>query len=361
MHFSARYSDGRSASVLQVTVEARADGLAISTPTGVVGWDWRDVRRADDGVGRIVLRRDPDDGARLSPETEGLPAIREFAPTLTSARAIRRPGIAAAASLLAVTVALVAIFVVALPLMAQPIARMAPFSYEQRIGEIAWAQVDSISAPCDQNAAGQAAIQGLVDRLGRTAGLDREIETHVVAAGFPNAFALPGGRIVVTDELISLAEGPDEVAGVLAHEIAHIERRHVLANVIRQMGLGLMADIVLGGGGLGQMLAAISLNAASLHYSRTDESEADARALLYLRDAGLDPGGLAAFFDRLGKLEKKSVDFPQLMSTHPDVKERAATARRAAIPGRPPALSATEWTAVKAMCPASPPADEKAK
>jgi predicted Zn-dependent protease len=354
MHFSARYSDGHSASIVQVAVEAQENGLEISTQSGIVRWNWKDVRRADDGVGRVVFRHRKDDGARLTPETEGLEAIRAFAPALLGAQAIKRPGVGAAMGLLGIAAALLVVFAVGLPLLAQPIARMAPISYEQRIGEIAWSQVQSISGPCNNNAAGRAAVQALVDRLGRTAGVNRPIEAHVVAAGFPNAFALPGGRVVVTDDLIAMADRPDELAGVLAHEIAHIERRHVLANVIRQMGLGLMADIVLGGGGLGQMLAALSLNAASLHYSRADETEADVKGLVYLRNAGLDPGGLAKFFDKIGKLEKGAVKFPQLMSTHPNSKARAENARRAALPGRPPALNAAEWDAVKSMCPVSP-------
>ena len=131
------------------------------------------------------------------------------------------------------------------------------------------------------------------------------VSTDQIPDPFPNAFALPDNSIIVTDDLIALAENPDEVIGVLAHEIAHIERNHVMKGVIRQMGAGIFFDVVFGGAGAGQAIAIASVNLAGLRYSRGDEEEADARGLDYLDAAGIDSGALARLFERFQALHQE--------------------------------------------------------
>lgn len=349
---NARFSDGHTPTAHQVELDFGPDGLRFTHAGADQFWPWTGVARADDNVGAIVLREEPDTGARLQLDQAAAAALKAARPALFDRAIDARKGRRLAFGLIGLAVGIVALFVLGVPLAAKPLARLAPIEYEQQLGAVAWAQVEGISKNCDSEAdePGAQALQTLVDRIAVEADVPFVVSVYPVAAPFPNAFALPGGRVVITDDLIAMASAPDEIAGVLAHEIAHMEKRHVLANVIRQSSLGIMADIVLGGGGLGQTVAGASMNVAALRYGRDDEREADRLGRSYLRKAGLDPAGMGAFFEKIQKLEETEIKLPELFSSHPDSKRRAVEARRDAIPGRPPALNAAEWAAVKTLC-----------
>jgi predicted Zn-dependent protease len=191
-----------------------------------------------------------------------------------------------------------------------------------------------------------------------------EVWITIVDAPIPNAFALPDNSIIVTDELIALAEHPDEVTGVLAHEIGHIAHRHVMTNVVRNIGVGVFFDVVFGGAGVGQAVAIASVNLAALRYGRDDETEADESGFDYLDRAGLNPAAVARFFDRIAELEQEAgvSDFPTLLASHPATAERAAAARARARPNAPPSLTDAEWRVVRSSCGMDPdarPEDEE--
>jgi Zn-dependent protease with chaperone function len=136
----------------------------------------------------------------------------------------------------------------------------------------------------------------------------------------PNAFALPGGTIVVTDELIREFPDADVIAGILGHEIGHVVEDHGLHRLYRS--LGAYALIALLVGETGPMLEDILLEGnalLSLSYSRAQESAADEFGLTLSHSAGFDPIGLKIFFERLGA---GIGDDMQWMSTHPNHSNR---------------------------------------
>jgi predicted Zn-dependent protease len=170
-----------------------------------------------------------------------------------------------------------------------------------------------------------------------------------------NAFALPGGRILVTDKLIAMTQTPDELAAVLAHEVAHVEKRHVMQSVWRSMAAGLLLEAALGGGsGAGQQAVLLLSQLQTEKFSRGLEAEADARGLELLRSEGYSTLGMAAFFDKISDPKQAG---PQLewLSSHPDTAKRAAQARSRGRPGRP-ILTPQDWTLLKTVCaaPAKP-------
>jgi predicted Zn-dependent protease len=152
----------------------------------------------------------------------------------------------------------------------------------------AWARVGAVTnqlQPCLQRA-------GLNWRL------------HVVRGRVPNAMAYPGGHVFVTTGLLRLVETPEELAGVLAHELAHVTRRHGLQQLVA--GLGPLTAIQLAFGdqqGLLTELLSSSVALAALSFSRNQEREADATAFACLAEAGVDPRGLKRFFLRLQGVE----------------------------------------------------------
>jgi Zn-dependent protease with chaperone function len=223
------------------------------------------------------------------------------------------------------------------------IAPYVPQAWEKNFGDTL---VGDFGGKFCRGAGGQAALDKLARELSPgSAGLN----VRVVDIKLVNAAALPGGNIVVFDELLSQADGPDEVAGVLAHEIAHIKRRHVTQAMIRQYGFSALIGAF--GGSAGSNIDMID----SLHYSRGAEAEADADAIETLRRANISPVPTARFFDRLGRQEKKLGRLGaglEYISTHPLTGEREQRFRASAVAGHAyrPALSRDEWEALADIC-----------
>ncbi len=148
------------------------------------------------------------------------------------------------------------------------------------------------------------------------------------SASMPNAFALPNGTVVVTDELLDVVESDAEVYAVLAHEIGHVEHRHAARLALEGSVVGLFVMVVFGdasqAAGLTATLPAVYANAA---FSREHETEADTFALQYMRRAGLDPGNFALALKHLTKEAEGQVSEPQALqylSSHPATASRIA-------------------------------------
>lgn len=197
---------------------------------------------------------------------------------------------------------------------------------------------------------GTRVLDALARRLAEPLPADRrEVRIRVLRSKDVNALALPGGEVILFSGLISKAEDPDELAGVLAHELTHIGERHVSAAMIRALGVGVFATMITGdasgvvASGLGAALAGA--------YTREDETAADMGALSLLEAAGIGSDGLARFFRRLETMEGRQGQVLAWLGTHPDSGSRAAAieARRLPAP-RLPALSESDWQAVKRVC-----------
>ena len=149
-------------------------------------------------------------------------------------------------------------------------------------------------------------------------------EFHVAEDTAVNAFALPGGVIVVNTGLIDLTTRPEELAGVLAHEVQHVELRHSVRGMVKSLGLrGLFAFATgdIGGSLLGEAVVGMT----GLKFSRDDESEADRLGLDSLIEADIDPSGMPAFFERMSKHTREApVAF---VSSHPSSANREAALR----------------------------------
>jgi len=137
-----------------------------------------------------------------------------------------------------------------------------------------------------------------------------------------NAFALPGGFVVVNAGLLREAQSGDEIAAVLAHELSHVTLRHSTKRLAGSLGAGAALATVLGVVDLGAPAYTVA-HLAGLGYERDQESEADVEGRGLLRRAGISPLAMAAFFERLGSLAQP----PEILSTHPDPGDRAASAR----------------------------------
>lgn len=140
----------------------------------------------------------------------------------------------------------------------------------------------------------------------------------------PNAFALPGGDIVLTDALLTLLDDtPDAVLTVLAHELGHLQHRHGLRMLLHAGTIGVVASVIVGD--FSTLLAAAPTLLASSAYSRDNEREADVYARALARAGGVDPSRMAVFFERVAKKRDEKAQRSPIaiaISTHPADAER---------------------------------------
>ena len=162
-----------------------------------------------------------------------------------------------------------------------------------------------------------------------------------------NAFAAPGGLIVVYSGLLTEAGSPEEIAGVLAHEMAHVTRRHSMRQMIYAAGILPLMGFLIGQPDAAAIFQDVS-QLSELKFSREQESDADSTGFDTLIAARLKPEGMALFFDRLAKRDGPSV--PSFLATHPASAERAAAirARLAAITMPAPEPFDLDWPRIQA-------------
>lgn len=191
---------------------------------------------------------------------------------------------------------------------------------EEKLGKLYW-DIFSKTEKFVKDEAVLQPVDSLLAYICEANGIEKPIKLHVIESGEVNAFAFPDRHLVIYTSLIKECQNEMELCGVMAHEIAHIERGHVMQKLIKEVGLSVLANAVGGDGGA--VLAETAQILTSTAYDRTLESEADNYAVAYLSEAGIDPSPLGDFLYRLSREE----DLPSItewISTHPDSKKRSS-------------------------------------
>lgn len=190
---------------------------------------------------------------------------------------------------------------------------------EQQLGDLAFKQTKAGLQIIDSGPAVDA-VRDIGQRL--TKDSKYKYQWYVANNRAVNAFAMPGGYVVVFTGLLNAADSAEEVAGVLAHEVQHIEQRHSLKGLVHSLGWQAVVSVALGdvsSGVWGNMASKLG----SLNFSRNQETEADLQGLQALRKAHIDPSGMTIFFK---KMAQQAGDTPiELLSTHPASTTRFTT------------------------------------
>jgi Zn-dependent protease with chaperone function len=359
------YFDGVTAARRPVSIELGPEKLSIrSTGEGFtyVRWPYADLEHlaAPDGLLRLGLQ-----GAKVFArlevrDPELAAAIDERAATVDRARPPeRRSQLKVIAWSFAAAAALVAGAIYGVPALADRIAPLVPLPLEQRLGASVEAQVrkmlDSERAGAgfecggaSEEAPGRAALQKLVGQLETAAALPIRLEVVPVRRKDANAIALPGGRIYVFAGLIAKADTPDELAGVIAHEVGHVANRDGTRAMLQNAGLSLLFGMLLGDfmGGGAVVVAANTVLQSS--YSRDTERAADGYSVDLMSRAGGDPRALGAMLTRIDGANHPGME---LVSDHPTTKERVAAINAAPRPASlKTLLGSDEWAALKRIC-----------
>lgn len=147
---------------------------------------------------------------------------------------------------------------------------------------------------------------------------------YVIEKEEVNAFTFPGGNIIIFSGLLKFSESPEELAAVIAHEIGHVESRHVVYRIMRELGVSVLVSVVISSDkSVVRQLLQMLLSTA---FDREQETEADNYGLALLQKSGIRPGAMAAFFMRLNDKKFSYNEKLELLMTHPHDKRRIQNA-----------------------------------
>ena len=223
-----------------------------------------------------------------------------------------------------------------------------PVEWEQKLGESAYRDFLSHQEVMKEGPA-VAALGEMTQRMtAQIPDSPYKFEVTVVKSDVVNAFALPGGYVVVFTGLMKKAESGEEVAGVLSHEFNHVLQRHGLERIVKSLGIMTVAAIVFGNQqGLIGMMKQLGVELFTLKFGREQETEADLKGLQLLQRAKIDPAGMITFFERLSEKDQGRMEW---LSTHPMSAARAERlkAELAALPKKLPEPFTFDWKQVQA-------------
>jgi Zn-dependent protease with chaperone function len=345
-----------------VLVELSSRGLVVRDAEEramLARWPYNELDQlaAPDGMLRIS-RAGSRRLARLEVREPALIAAIDEAsvPVDRSGAAERRTRIKVVVWACVATVSLLLAAVFGVPALAGKIAPLVPLRAERWLGEAVDMQARKMLDKSDTsrpfecgNEEGRAALATLMGKLEAAAGLPIPLDTKVVRRSDPNAIALPGGHIYVFEGLVEKSENPDELAGVIAHEIGHVAHRDGTRSILQSAGLSFLFGMLLGDfvGGSAVVIGARAVLQSS--YSRDVEGAADRYGADLLNRAGGDVRAFGAILDRIAGAIHPGAE---LLSDHPDTKARVAVINSVTPAARPPRplLDGDEWRALKRIC-----------
>jgi beta-barrel assembly-enhancing protease len=362
-------TDGQSASSWPVNVALLPDGLALTRPGAErpsAVWAYADVSVAEpvraDSTDVLITSQSARRMTLYVKDARFAQLLAARAPQ-TTLRATRFAGIKAGAPVGAVAFALMTLIYGFDLAPTKAVARLMPEAARERLGRNVLASLPLSASDkriCD-DPAGRAAVDALAKRLMPDV-KDPARKVLVLNWSLVNAFAVPGGQVILTRGIIEKASGPDEIAGVLAHEIGHGLELHAEAGLVRAVGFWALIQMVFTGtpGALGN----IGSSLVQLAHNRSFEREADAVALKMLRDAKISPKAFAGFFRRMDgnrpekpESSRRPFGLPNdVFDTHPSSPERIRTIESQADYAATPALTNEQWQALRTICRTSAPA-----
>jgi Zn-dependent protease with chaperone function len=374
-NFSASYFDGKSARKFTADVAVSQQGLLVSISGAEARlWPYGSLRLAqgdqnpplhlehlvaggDETCPEILVVDHPDFPLVLQ---EADPSVLKLPPRSAIGRITRLLTLSCLSLLL-----LVLGFKYAGPVLVDGMVKIFPYSWEKKLGDkiLIELQPKNYHPPSQEKLQ---ALESIINQLqtGTTNPAGYAIRVHVFPHMIVNALALPGGNIIVFQGLLNIAETPEELAGVLAHEMQHILLRHATRNLAREMAVKLFFFLMAGE--LSNKALQVAESLVSLRYSREMEAEADREGMKTVIAGGIDPAGMVQIFEKLAAHEGKSaLDFddkkPEVanssespswmkyLSTHPAGKDRVnelqglASKRDKSSPIKP-LLPGMDWT-----------------
>jgi Zn-dependent protease with chaperone function len=364
-HGPATYFDGLTGARSSVTLALDDSAVAIVSSDGapLARWDFSAIEHLPAPQQRLRL------GLSGSPNTARL-EIRDqsFAQSVAErllfggrqeeASERRRRHRVVEWSIAAIT-AVILIGAAGIPALAQLLLPLIPRSAEVPIGE---ATHESIKASFDEKGpfecgeegpkerAGKDIFLKLVSRLEAAADLPIRVHPFVIRTRIINAIAFPGGYVHIHMGLINVTQSPEELGGIIAHELGHVANRDTMRGMLQKTGVSFLFGIVLGDvtGRVGIIVGGYRV--LQNRNTRAQEAAADAFGVRVLTRLGADPHRMADFFERMMKSSGPGGQGFLLFRDHPTDASRVAAIRSAPVANPTPLLTAQEWETLKQVC-----------
>ena len=324
------YMDGRTAERHRASVRLTPMGLQITLENkNTFFWPMEEIRQSKNFYGEEQVRLEKGGDTPevlLLPSSLFLKKIKGIPPK--KKKRFRPPSsrkswvwvvILSAAGVVGVTASL---YLWGIPAMTSWITPYIPVSWEERLGQSVVDTVAPVEKRCRDSTQSNK-FQEILSALGSSVPHSPyKFRVTVVNSPAVNALAAPGGNMVIFRGLLEKTTTPEELAGVLAHEMQHILQRHATRALLQQVSMRILLAAAVGDArGLSYGLEGAQ-TLGMLRYSRQKEEEADREAVKMLIASRIDPRGLLTFFETVQKESKKSLKLPSYLSTHPDLEER---------------------------------------
>lgn len=357
------YLDGRTPARQPAQIRLMRGGLEVITEGGrTLWWPYGEIRQTQGAYEgeQVRLERGGDlPEAVLVGDALFLASLHAIAPELASrfhhpGRRSRRLWLTALAAVLVLGIG-TALYLWGIPAASWIVAARVPVSWEERLGRSVVEHLVPPGRTCAEPER-KRAIDDLVGRLtAPPPASPYTFRVTVVNDATVNALAAPGGFIVVFRGLLERTRNPEELAGVLAHEIEHVVQRHATRALVQHVSTGLLLTALTGdvSGAMAYGLEG-ALVLGALRYSRAAEEEADAGGMRRLLAARVDPAGMLAFFEGMEQRDASAPALLRYLSTHPAAGDRVARLRRLSRAGGAPApvklLEGHDWADVRRIC-----------
>lgn len=266
-------------------------------------------------------------------------------------------GLAGIAGLILFCIGLIAlVYFVIIPASAEKIAELLPVSYEEQIGDAAFNNMTRFEKINDSSTV---LINNFFSALHYKS--DYKIQITVVKSDIVNAYALPGGKIVVYEGILNKIKSSEELVALLSHEFSHVQLRHSTKNICRSLSSYLLISLLIGdAGGITAVVVQNADQLKQLGYSRTLEEEADRNGMLLMEQNKVDIRGMLNLFRALKEEEGETTNL-QFLSTHPltDNRIKSVTTeleRKNNIQSQPQPLLDSLWLGIKTNIQVAPTA-----
>jgi len=361
-NWEGHYLDGQTAARQRVSIRLMRLGLHVTTERGAtLWWPYEEIRQTQGFYSgeQVRLERGGEfSEALLVSDTSFLTQLHQIAPELATrfhkpAHRRRRARLVLIAALASMGV-LAVLYLWGIPALAAFVASRVPVSWEERLGRSIVTHLVPPAMRCTDKTRTRV-IDEIITVL--TAPLPTSpftIRVIVVNDSTINAFAVPGGYIVLYRGLLEKTQTAEELAGVLAHELQHIFKHHVTQALIQHVSTGLLLAAITGDT---SRATAYGLESARLlgilRYSRQSEEEADAAGMRMLLESGIDPKGMIAFYELLTKSTSETSSILKYLSTHPSTGDRIKNLKSLVEQSQPKSvklLKGYDWSNIKKIC-----------
>lgn len=319
------YYDGKTAARNKVSVTLTPESIILKKEDGArLEWAYAGINRFNGEYDGGPVRMFRGSEELVITESDFLKSLRQTAPLHSSKfqdpDSVNKRKLWIPLAAFFIVAAFSSIYFFLIPGTAGFLAGVIPTAWEEKLGEAVLTEFIKDMPEC--NAAMNKPMNEILSQLDKAAQPHPyKFRIHVVENGAVNAFALPGGHLVIFSGLLDITERPEEVAGVLAHEMEHVLMRHTTKGIFQELSTKMLFSVVTGD----IYGAANAVNTlGSLRFSRLNEEEADLKGQGLLMKANINPAGMLDFFARMNDLDGEMPKRLTYLSTHPVPDDRIA-------------------------------------